>query len=178
MAQLTLQERDLASRANALHRVFAALRGDRDRVGGGFAIDSPGGTKAIVMSDRPRGTLKYRDESFRTFSQRLRCRYFELWALTSSGTYVLDRAYFTLFEVVPGVTAYKDVLCIHADPADADEHKQGPHLHVVCAPEPIPGCHFPLDLGALKAVLKDCGSLTEAMQRAVGVVAKDVLPRF
>jgi hypothetical protein len=70
------------------------------------------------------------------------------------------------------------VLCLHTDPGDAEVFKQGPHLHVSCAEDPIPHCHFPLDLGSLNMVLKDCDSLTLALQRAIGAIAKEVIREF
>jgi hypothetical protein len=91
---------------------------------------------------------------------------------------VLDRAYFTLLEIAPKTREFRELLCIHTDPGDSDELKQGPHLHVSCALDPIAHCHFPLDLGFLQEVLKDCDSLTAAMRRAIAVVGRDVLPRF
>jgi len=90
----------------------------------------------------------------------------------------LDRAYFTLLEVVPGAHEFRDLLCIHTDPADALDLKQGPHLHISCAPDPMSHCHFPLEFGFLNTVLEDCNSLTAAMQRAIHIVAIDVLPAF
>ncbi len=178
MASITLSEEQLRERSNSLHSVFAPLRDGKPRVALGFAKDPPGGSTALVVTDAKTGRLQYREESFRTSVKVLRCRYFELWRIAGGKILSLDRAYFTLVEVVPSTTEFRELLCIHTDPDDDNELKRGPHLHVSCAPPPISHCHFPLDLGFLKAVLKDCDSLTTAMQRAIAVVASDVLPRF
>ena len=178
MGTMTLRERELVARQNSLHAIFAPLRVGRTRVALGFASDSPGGTKAIVAADQMLGRLRYREESFRTSVNSLRGRYFELWKVAKGETLELDRAYFTLLRVKNGLSDFKEVLCLHSDPGDEEELKKGPHLHVSCAEDPIPHCHFPLDLGSLQSVLKDCESLTTAMERAIGVVARDVLPRF
>jgi len=132
----------------------------------------------LVATDEKTCALPYQGEGFRTSTQVLRCCYYEQWQVCARSTFTLDRAYFTLLEVVPAARKYDKLLCIHTDPADNNDLKQGPHLHVSCAPDPMGHCHFPLEFGCLEAVLKDCDSLTTAMQRAIGVVARDVLPRY
>jgi hypothetical protein len=178
MASITLPTRRLCERSDMLHELFVPLRGGKPRVAIGYAKDSPRGTTALVATDEKIGALRYRGESFRTSTQVLRCRYFELWRGSPGDDWMLDRAYFTLLEVLRGTHDYHELLCIHADPADDNDFKQGPHLHVSCAPDPMHHCHFPLEFGFLKAVLKDCDSLTDAMKRAIGMIARDVLPKF
>jgi hypothetical protein len=178
MASISLQERELVSRQNSLHKIFAPLRRGKDRLAMGFANNSAGGTKILVAREQPISSRPYRDESFRTSATALRCSYFELWRVAPSNSLVLDRAYFTLLRVKQASTAFDEILCLHTDPGDHEEFKQGPHLHVSCAEHPIPHCHFPLDLGSLAVVLKNCEALTDAMERAIRVIAEDVLPRF
>jgi hypothetical protein len=177
MASITLDERDLLTRANDLHTVFAPLRKGRKRLAIRRA-NSAGGTVALAASDLAVGWLSYRDASFRTSVETLRGRYFELWRTVGRTKLLLDRAYFTLERIQQASHTFDEILCVHTDPGDIEEYKQGPHLHVTCAEQPIPHCHFPLDLGSLHTVLKDCASLTTAMQRAIRVVATDVLPKF
>jgi len=178
MGLITLPEAALHTRSNMLHALFTPLREGKPRVAIGFAYDNPGNTMALVATDEKAGALHYRDESFRTSMDVLRCRYYELWQIAARGDLALDRAYFTLLEVVRATHDFRDLLCIHTDPDDSNDLKQGPHLHLSCAPDPMGRCHFPLEFGCLKAVLKDCDSLTKAMQRAISVVAREVLPRF
>lgn len=179
MPFIKLSERELFARSNSLHGLFAPLRPKGSRVAIGFAKDSPGGTKVLVATDRRSDApVCYRDESFRTSVDLIRCRYFELWKSEGSSNLILDRAYFTLVTAVPETHGFSELLGIHSDPADVSNLKQGPHLHVSCAKDPIPHCHFPLDLGALNSVLSDCSTLTDALARAINTVATDVLPRF
>jgi hypothetical protein len=178
MGSITLPERNLRERLNTLHELFAPLRNGRQRVACRFASGCPSGTAALVATDDTVGAGSYRGVSFRTSVKVLRCSYFELWRGPARGSYTLDRAYFTLVEVVRATHEYSDLLCIHTDPGDENNLKQGPHLHVSCAPDPIRHCHFPLEFGFLETVLTDCGSLSLAMQRAIEVIARDVLPRF
>lgn len=178
MPSIVLPERKLRERLNTLHKLFVPLRKDKSRVACRFAGGCPGGTTALVATDERTGSVVYSGESFRTSAAGLRCRYYELWRGSGGGNFTLNRAYFTLVEVVSETHEYREVLCIHTDPDDDNELKQGPHLHVSCAPEPMQHCHFPLEFGFLYAVLKDCDSLTSAMERAISIVATDVLPRF
>ena len=178
MAAIKLAERELQARSNTLHVLFAALRDGKPRVAVGFGKGAPGGATVLVAKDGQQSAKPYRDESFRTSVETIRCRYFELWRSSGDNFVILDRAYFTLLEVVPEDREFRDVLCIHTDPADVNDLKQGPHLHMTCAPGPVSHCHFPLEFGFLNAVLKDCDSLTAAMQRAISVVAIDVLPAY
>lgn len=178
MPAITIMEHDLHPRTNTLHELFTPLRNGKPRVAIGVAKDSPGGMVALVASDGKSSALGYREESFRTSADVLRCRYFELWRGSASNIMTLDRAYFTLMEVVRETREFRDLLCIHTDPADDNDLKRGPHLHLSCAPDPMPHCHIPLAFGFLETVLQDCTSLTKAMERAIQVVAIDVLPKF
>ena len=175
---IMLSEQELCKRCNSLHSMFAPLRIGKPRVALGFAKDAPGGFTALVVTDAKTRGLQYRAESFRTSVKVLRCRYFELWRGAGRNMLSLNRAYFTLVKVLPTESVFPPLLCIHTDPADNNDLKRGPHLHVSCAPQPIRHCHFPFDLGFLPTVLQDCDSLTAAMQRAINVVVTDVLPRF
>lgn len=178
MASITLTEGDLVTRANDLHTIFAPLRIGRERLALRRANGNPGGTIALAASDSAAGQLDYREASFRTSVDVLRGKYFELWRTLGGTTLVLDRAYFTLERVQQASNSFPEILCLHTDPGDKEEYKQGPHLHVTCAEQPIPHCHFPLELGFLHLVLQDCSALTTAMERAIRVIATDVLPRF
>jgi hypothetical protein len=179
MAAIRLPERDVEGRRNSLHAVFAPLRRPEHRLAFGRAADTPGGSIAIVAHDAKSGPLRYRDERFSTKVGALTCSYFELWrGVGGQDNLVLDRAYFTLFKTSPESRETSEVLCLHSDPGDENDLKRGPHLHLSCAPDPIPHCHFPLEFGFLEAVLKDVDALTSAMRRSIAVVAREVLPRF
>ncbi len=178
MGLITLPERDLKRRVNDLHQLFTPLRGRGPRVACKFTSSGVGGLLKIIATDDRTGAGPYSEESFRTSADVLRCNYYELWRGSAHGVYLLERAYFSLLEVVRQTHAYRSLLCIHTDPNDENDLKQGPHLHVSCAPDPIHHCHFPLEFGFLDAVLSDCDSLSLAMQRAIQVVSRDVLPRF
>lgn len=178
MPSITLSTKSLCERSDELHELFIPLRGPKSRLAIRSATDSPRGTTALVAMDETTDAVHYLSESFRSSVPGLRCSYYELWQGTASDNWVLNRAYFALLRVVPATRDYRDLLCIHADPAEDNDLKRGPHLHVSCAPDPLHRCHFPLEFGFLKMVLKDCNSLTHAMKRAIDIVARDVLPRF
>jgi hypothetical protein len=178
MATISLKQGELIRRSNTLYRIFAPLRERRSRVAVLVKAGTPGGTTALVASDERQGSRDYREASFRTKNRAIRCSYFELWKIAGGRDLLLDRAYFTVLRVVPATREFRELLCVHADPAAPLDLKQGPHLHISCAPDPIPHCHFPLEFGFLPVVLADCGSLTAAIARAIRLVAIEVLPRF
>jgi hypothetical protein len=178
MPSLTLSTKSLRERSDKLHELFIPLRGSKPRVAIRSATDSPRGMTALVAMDEKAGAVRYLSESFRSSAPALRCSYYELWRGPAGDDWALNRAYFTLLGVAPPARHYDALLCIHADPADDNDLKRGPHLHVSCAPDPLHRCHFPLEFGFLDKILRDCGSLTDAMKRAIDIVARDVLPRF
>lgn len=178
MARLVLPEHEIASRMNSLHVVFAPLRDGRRRLAFGRATGTPGGTVGIVAHEQKGSRLSYRSERFGTKVKALTSSYFELWRGHQAGTLYLDRAYFALYTTTPGTHRATELICLHTDPDDGDEFKRLPHLHFKCATEPIPHCHFPLELGFHDVVVKDVGELTSAMARAVGILAKEVVSRF
>jgi len=133
----------------------------------------------LAIHDGGVSKLPYRRWCFRTHVKGLRAAYFELWKPAGAGSELrLDRAYFTLMQVVGPDKPYRELLGIHCDPDDASRLKKGPHLHVAHAHDPLPHCHFPLNLGHLDSILTDIAELTYAIELALGVVAEDVLPRY
>ena len=178
MAYITLTEHDLVTRSNRLYKLFSPLRGDRKRVALQRTNGVSGGFLALAASDMASDRLNYREAYFHTSVEALRCRYFELWSTSGGGSLILNRAYFTLVQVDRTAQVFRDILCLHTDPGGENRYKQGPHLHISCAEQPIPHCHFPLDLGCLDIVLENCDALTDAMQRAIQIVATDVLHRY
>jgi hypothetical protein len=132
---------------------------------------------ALVVHDGP-PPLVHRDGKFATKHSKLHCSYFEIWKPAAANKVFLDRAYFTLKFADRSTENLEDVLCIHTDPDDSNVLKQCIHLHVIWAKYPIPKCHFPFDYSSLSQVLQNCSSLTEAMSRAMHLVATEVIEQF
>lgn len=179
MPTISVTEADLVKRSNSLYRLFSPLRvNDATRVACGFAKDSPGRSKVLVASDGTTRDRRYREETFRTSIPDLRCKYFEVWQPGKANHVVLNRAYLTLLRVGAPGRDFEELIALHTDPDDSSDMKQGPHLHVTCAPDPMHHCHFPLAWGFLTQVLRNCDSLTVAFGLAIKMIAQDVLPRY
>lgn len=92
----------------------------------------------------------------------------------------LDRAYLTIFRTDPTTRAEVEFLCLHCDPNESDNadhgiYKQGPHLHIRAAEDPIPHAHIALNRGHLEDVLTSAHNLSEAMELGVLMIKEEVL---
>ncbi|HEY0556722.1 MAG TPA: hypothetical protein VGG20_20870 [Thermoanaerobaculia bacterium] len=107
--------------------------------------------------------------------------YFEAWkSVEDSGLWTLFQAYFSLYQTVRSAHSEREILAIHCDPLEEARaphalYKQGPHLHVKLAEDPIPHAHFALNRGHLPDVLSSVGSISSAMEMALIMVREQVL---
>lgn|ERR1017187_4693453 len=143
-----------------------------------------GGGKILAAHDGMPPESDFQGWHCQTFAKSIWCQYYELWKPFDKGRqWYLDRAYFHLYKTNLAERKLEQFLCIHSDPNCTDPpptntFKSGPHLHILMAEEPIPRCHFPLNLGHLKSVLSSRLNLTSAFRDAIGVICEDVLIRF
>lgn len=119
---------------------------------------------------------------FSTYRTDFRCRYYEVWEPTDGRhlTYALNRAYFTLFRVSSRPAREDTLLALHCDPIieDTERHaayKQGPHLHLDVAGDPLSHAHIALDRIHLAEILESVGSLSSALAAAVIMLKEQVL---
>jgi hypothetical protein len=119
---------------------------------------------------------------FTTFVPLIRAAYRERWipADEKAKRYYLEQAYLHLYQQSPYGESERQFLALHCDPNEPDDkphamYKQGPHVHVVSAPQPIPHSHFALNLGNLPAVLASVQNLHSALATAVTMLQQQVL---
>jgi len=176
---IAMTEAELVGRLGQMWSMFTPLRDGLPRVACDFAQQTSAKGKVWGAHDGTELRTPYRSWSFRTHVPDLRAGYFEVWRPADLGRIVgLNRAYLTLLRVKRGQAGFDEVLCVHCDPDEESRMKCGPHLHVKRAEEPLPHCHFPLNLGHLDGVLAGPNELTLAMRSAIEILAEEVLPRF
>ncbi len=93
-------------------------------------------------------------------------------------SFELLQAYLHLFRLGSAAGELVEVLALHTEPSVSHRYKKGPHFHVVEAADPLPHCHFPLNLDRLSEVTSSMDSLDEAIRSAIGVVTDEVLERY
>lgn len=181
---IKLPERDLLRRPSIIRSLLAELR---TTAAGSPACNFYRGAeshrKVLAAHEGGVSTDHYRNWMFRTGAKGLWAQYFEIWAPASTrqASWSLHAAYLTILELDRNSSV--EVLAVHCDPTDTGAEpqgsfKRGPHLHVKCAREPIPKSHFPFNYGHLDQVLRDCDTLTKALEDALLVVKTEVLTRF
>jgi hypothetical protein len=104
--------------------------------------------------------------------------YHERWSRKDKNVWQLERAYLNLYKR-SGVDEV-EFLCLHCDPLEPDSapharYKQGPHLHVSIADDPIKHAHLALNGGLLNLVLKSVMTLGTTMEWAVQMIRDEVL---
>jgi hypothetical protein len=123
----------------------------------------------------------YHSWSFATFVPNFRGAYYEIWIELDDGAWHLDRAYLTIYRINQGMpTEMQEFLALHCDPREPDDtahaiYKQGPHLHIQDAADPIPHAHIALNRGHLEEVLSCVESLSEAIGLAVLMLKEEIL---
>lgn len=124
----------------------------------------------------------YQTWRFSTYRWDFWCKYYEIWVSVDERSFVyeLNRAYFTLFQVFRRPPREENLLALHCDPIveDADPHalyKQGPHLHMDFAEDPLPHAHIALNRSHLAEVLQSADSLSVAFAAAISMLKEQIL---
>ena len=138
------------------------------------------GGKVIAAHGKITRLEDYRDWKFRTLAKDIWCQYFEIWKPTNDEKeFYLFRAYLHLFQTDRSTHSMKEFVCVHCDPEEVqNRYKQGPHLHIKNAEEPIPQCHFPLNYCNLDTVLYSIDTLTESIEKAIEILTVEVVNRY
>lgn len=125
----------------------------------------------------------YRDWRFATVLPNYRGMYFELWRPSGAKGeefWYLYQAYLSIYQIERSMQTETELLCLHCDPNEPDNaphaiYKQGPHLHINVAANPIPHAHIALNRGHLKDVLSSVNDLTKALGLAVQMLREEIL---
>lgn len=180
---IQLGERDVGKRAQTIQRMLRPI----SSIAHGPACSRGTAPDAVVLGAHAgtRGSGAYRDWRFPTSKPTIQAMYFELWRSLggTSHTLYMDRAYMTIYRVDREDRTERAILSLHSDPNEprGNEHwqyKHCLHLHIEAAEAPIPHAHIALCDGFTDSVLTSTDSLTDAIERAVRMVADEVLAQL
>lgn len=178
MPLIQIKTCELNSRGNQIRHLLEPL--SRLKEGPACQLISTQGVYIIGAHDGSPSKSHYRDWRFPTFVPYFRGMYFECWKKYNDEFGYLDRAYLTIFRINPSTREEVEFLCLHCDPNEPDNadhalYKQGPHLHIQAADDPIPHAHIALNRGHLEEVLNSVDSLSEAISWAVLMLKQEIL---
>lgn len=177
---ITVAEEKLVERLQDVRRILRPLR--NQDVSCKFYTHPA--TRVIAAHDGAPDNSHFREWRFRTFVDELWCSYNENWTPRAVGSkYSLSSANLTLFQLQRETRSLKELLGVHCEPACEDVgkrglHKKGPHLHVSDSGDPLPRCHFPLNLKDVDIVSTNVQRLTRAMHDATEMLREEVLLRW
>lgn len=181
MASITISIRDINTRIKDIQDILKSL-GKGKNIPCQFHLPKVEGGKIIGAHSRGQDKKSdFRQGRFRIFATPVYCQYYELWKSQDDGRFwYLYRAYLNFFRMERSKRLLEEFISIHCDPEDDSEeptctYKRGPHLHVKKAIDPIPRCHFPLNLNHLEKVLSSRHSLTNAIKQAIQVICDEVI---
>jgi hypothetical protein len=188
MATVELIEEDLfAHRPRDIGGMLAELQGRQVACQASVGLVS-GGRIFAAHSGRTNPKSHYSQWRFRTVSRDIECQYYELWKPSGqSRVMFLDRAYLHVYRIDRAERRARQLVCIHTDPyaissTVTSPYKQGLHLHVTEASDPIPKCHFPIILSHsdhhLDELLSSSQNLTTAFGRAATMIRYELVERF
>lgn len=181
---IRLQTSALAQRVNRLRKVLEPLT----NIKGGPACRQTKGLNRrefiIGAYDGSQPTGGYTSWRFGTIASRYQAMYYEIWLQDRSqiDLWSLERAYLHIYRVDPMKREERETeyVLLHCDPneplgAAHGIYKQGPHLHVQAAPDPLRHAHVALNLGHLADILTDAQSFTDAFKLSVRMLRDEVL---
>jgi hypothetical protein len=183
---LRLPDTDLGLRIKVIRRILSPLLEGRPPL----VIGNPANTpwkKTFAAWDSGFSSDSEGARMFKTSVHHLYGAYEERWQLDiARREWALERIYLTLLAAQSHVDPPSEILCIHCDPLDDSYSlpprlprvKQGPHLHIECADQPIPRCHFPLDYCNLDDILSSVSSLTDAFESLIQALASEMSVHF
>ena len=140
------------------------------------------GNKTVLYAVRgpTKTTDAHRDWRFRSFVDTIVFRYTESWVSVGEGNF--DLSHFSLgLHKSSDRTDDKEWLSFDCEPthSESDPHgiyKQGPHLHIKVANDPLPHVHFPLITATyLPQVLDSSDTLFCAVSDIVATLKEQVL---
>lgn len=123
----------------------------------------------------------YRTWRFATIANDFRAMYFEIWLPFHSDYWYLEKAYLTIYHTIDRFGLEElEYISLHCDPNEPAEaqhsvYKQGPHLHISAAQEPIPRAHIALNRCHLKETLLTVDSLSTAISTAILMLREEIL---
>jgi len=169
------------TRRKTVHNLLVPLRHKNMKL---FCVFVPtfGRDRSLVIAARGSSYYgeSFRDWTFRTFAENLRCQYFEQWKPITADQqkWSLERAYLNLFIIKGPANHREEFVCVHCDPNCDDEgYRRGIHLHIKKADSPLPKCHFPLNLSFVDKTLSSVGSITECINDAIQMIRAEVITR-
>lgn len=172
-------EQELIGRGDQIRKLVQPLVG-KGRVAFGRITTRQSVLFGAFSGSRP--DLPIDEWRFTTFVPSIRGAYYERWIPVDERAkrYSLELAYLHLYEQLATSRSERQFLALHCDPNEPDaaphaRYKQGPHVHVVSAPQPLPHSHFALNLANLPQVLSSMIQLHAAFSTAVMMLQDQVL---
>lgn len=129
----------------------------------------------------------YRSWRFKTIKDDLRANYFEIWRPSDpeQSNWYLFRAYLTIFAVNQVTRTEKELVALHCDPDEPDDaphakYKQGPHLHMLWAADPLQHSHIALNSSRYlqNGVLASFQNLSDHFDEAVKLISEQVISYY
>jgi hypothetical protein len=160
--------------------IFALYKGNREE------------TIITIQEKGASNTEDYENWRFNTIAPRFQAMYHERWKRSYKDKkefFYLYRAYLHFYHYDEAENQDFEFLLLHCDPNEPDnaahaEYKQSLHLHIECGKAPFPHgavwpkAHIALNVGYSTQVLKDIGSLTEALKVAILMLQSQVLDKL
>lgn len=175
---------ELGNRVQDIRALLAPLRQTGVPVACNICRQQYNGCKVIGAHEGLKNVENFDDWYFRTFASHIWCQYHELWKpFNGYSKLSLNRAYLNVVIENKETRAFDKLVSIHCEPyligdTRQSRYKRGPHLHVQKAENPIPKCHFPLNLAELNKVLSSTDNITDALKSSVQIICDEVLTRY
>ena len=134
----------------------------------------------IGASDRNETGNDYSDWRFKTKLDKYDGMYYERWLHFEKNIYFLERIYFHLYELDLEKTTIKEFVLLHCDSAepvstDHSKYKRSPHLHISCAPQPIPHAHIALNNYDLDVISESLNNLDKAIRKSIEMIEDQII---
>jgi len=184
MRSLEIQISQLDARLQVIKTLLMPLRQRGIPVACQICRRQYNGCKVIAAHEGIKDAENFEQWNFRTFAPDIWSQYYEFWKPFDGYSKLnLYRAYLNILILNRETHGFDKLVSVHCDPCEeGDEphrsYKRGPHLHVQRAEDPIPKCHFPLNLTELNRVLSSVDNITDALKSAVQILSDEVVSRY
>lgn len=171
-------------RCSQVQSLLRPLRPRRNPVPCTFLISGSPTVKVIAAATPNQRHVAVGDLWFPSYVRKIHFRYHEAWRpLYTKEQWELTHVHLHLAYQEVGADLFVPILGLHCHPKSQEReplnsYRVGPHLHIEKAEQPLPNCHFPLNLGHLGQVLESVDSLTDALKTAIGVICEEVVRRY
>jgi hypothetical protein len=169
---ISIDECKLPERQNKLRKILSPINSK-------IVGDKEVRQDSVILYAKGSSPIANHTTFFKTYNDKIKANYFEVWKYNSAKTCELQKLYFRI-ELKKGFNEYSEILSFHIDLDVVDDsYKKYPHIHVI-HPEfrCISDAHIPLNLNDLCDITNSIEKFDANLSKILLAINKEFIMKF